>query len=162
MIVLESFVRVPFPVKTFIANAPDYKTFEKGQTLNTWPLDQDWALMEGRSIPVHDDGDEFYQPLLVLRNDNFQWSIRGANQRIKNLSPQIPGTILILDIAKKHLVSGRSKTPWLVLCYNPKRSVPLKQDYTPEGLVEIMKDFVKQKSLPVNLVGNVNRLNSAN
>ena len=145
MIILESFIPVSSLVETLIASAPGYEPFEKGRILNTWRLDRDWALMEGRSILAHDDGGEFYQPLLVLRNDDFQWSIRGASQRIKSLSPQVPGTILILDISKKHLVSGRSKTPWLVLCYNPSRSVPLKQDFTPEGLVEIMRDFVKQK-----------------
>jgi hypothetical protein len=103
---------------------PNYKEIQRFESLETWlvPEVDNLVLMEGWKISPHDDRGQFWQPALVLRNDQNKWSIRGSAQKVRLIDPQCPGTFLILDVGKSHCVSGRSQKPWALLCWNPKAS----------------------------------------
>ncbi|MGD1852758.1 MAG: hypothetical protein ACFB2W_00765 [Leptolyngbyaceae cyanobacterium] len=66
--------------------------------LTNWP---EIELMEGKDVPEHDDDIDGYRPLLVLGNPSSNYIIRGTDQQ---LQPQRPGTLVVLDIGKKHQV----------------------------------------------------------
>jgi hypothetical protein len=117
-----------------------YRPFHQADQLNSWALKtSNLTLMEGARIAAHDDGGDFYQPLIVIRNDRSNWSIRGASQKVRSIEPQIPGQIVVLDISRRHCVSGRHSTPWLALCFNPGHSVPRKKDYTIDETIKALK-----------------------
>lgn len=123
---------------------PEYRPFEPYYTLRSWSLTlPDLVLMEGRKIKPHIDG-EFYQPLIILKNDDYRWTIRGRSQKVSQLQPQSPGTILILDTSKSHCVSGRSNSSWMALCYNPNRTLPHKADHHPDRLVLQLKEAIER------------------
>lgn len=131
----------------------DYREFERFDRLNTWPIPghPDIQLMAGAKVACHTDQIKAWQPMLVLQNERGGWSFRGSSQRVGLLSPQGPGNLLILDIDKPHLVSGRSQLkPWLVACWNPGRTVPLQRDYDLKGVEEAackaFLDLVEQKN----------------
>lgn len=123
---------------------PEYRPFESYDTLRSWSLTlPDLVLMEGAKIKPHVDGD-LYQPMIILKNDDYRWTIRGRSQKVSQLQPQSPGTILILDASKSHCVSGRSQTPWMALCYNPNRTLPHKIDNQPDQLILELKESVER------------------
>ena len=115
-----------------LGRVPDYREPEMSPRLMTWHVQgyENLVLMQGGKVYKHDDGIEAYQPMLILRNPRGAWSFRGPNQPVRSMEPQTPGSLVVLDIGKKHLVSGRCPETWLALCWNPGRSVPKKSDYT--------------------------------
>lgn len=86
--------------------------------------------MEGCKISSHKDGGDFWQPFLVLKNSPPYWSFRGVTQKVRTIEPQIPGSIVLMDIQKSHCVTGSSPEPWVILCWNPLGSVPEKASCT--------------------------------
>lgn len=143
MIVYRSFKALPSKFEsTIIALCPRYRPFNCSNVLNSWSLPNypNLVLMEGAKISSHDDGGKFFQPMIIIRNSS--WSIRGSSQKIKQLEPQNPGSILVLDISKKHCVSGKG-SPWLVLCWNPQGSAPLKALFDIKFCVESLLSDIK-------------------
>jgi hypothetical protein len=127
-----------------------FKKFDFFEDLNSWHISgfPDLVVMEGSKIKPHDDGGRFWQPMLVLENCDAKWIMRGAFQKVGNLIPQVSGTFIVLDIQKKHCVSGRSHSPWMVLCWNPQRSVPQKQYYDLEDVIHLSKKaFLEVRTL---------------
>ena len=142
MIVYRSFNALPSGFESnIIALCPRYRPLDRPDTLNSWDLIDypDLVLMEGVKIGSHDDGGEFFQPMIIIRNSS--WSIRGSSQKVKQLDSQGPGSIIVLDISKKHCVSGKG-SPWLALCWNPQRSTPLKSSFDIKFCVEsLLRDI---------------------
>jgi hypothetical protein len=143
MIVATSYVR-SLNVDRVLEFCPQYTPIEPYETINSWSLTlPSLVLMEGFKIKPHVDG-WYYQALIILKNDESQWTIRGQSQKVRQLEPQSPGTILILDTSKSHLVSGNSQTPWLTLCYNPNRTLHAKDDNQPEQLILKLKEAIER------------------
>lgn len=152
MIVYQSFKALPSGFESFVFSlCPRYRPFDRLDTLNSWRLRNhpNLVLMEGAKIRSHDDGGEFFQPMIILRNSS--WSIRGSSQKVKQLDPQNSGSIIVLDISKKHCVSGRG-SPWLTLCWNPQGSVPLKSKFDERFCVESLLSDVETicRQLPID------------
>lgn len=143
MIVYRSFKALPPEFEsTITALCPRYRSFDRSDALNSWSLPRypNLVLMEGAKTPSHDDGGEFFQPMIIIRNSS--WTIRGSSQKIKQLEPQTPGSVLVLDISKKHCVSGKG-SPWLALCWNPQGSAPLKALFDIKSCVESLLSDIK-------------------
>ena len=150
MIVRENYCALgAITAEALLGLCPDYKPFSPSDRLNSWMVQDNTnlVLMEGGRISPHDDGGQFWQPLIILRNDGARWSIRGSRQKIRNIEPQPPGQILVLDISVSHCVSGRSNAPWIALCYNPSYSVPEKSQFCPDTLVSLLKTEVQKLCL---------------
>jgi hypothetical protein len=142
LILAQGFTRLRSDAEqTLLALCINYRPFERTDSLNSWGVEgfPDLVVMEGGKIAAHDDGGDFYQPLVVVRNHGAGWSIRGASQKVGSIEPQIPGQIIVLDISKMHCVSGRNTSPWLALCFNPSRSAPLKSECTIAGTILALK-----------------------
>jgi hypothetical protein len=125
-------------IKQFlISKSPKFKLFQRFEILNSWRIQgfPDLVLMEGLKVSPHNDGGAFWQPLIVLENPQAKWSFRGSSQKVRNLAPQVSGTLLVLDIERLHCVTGHCSIPWLALCWNPSRSVPQKTSFDLDAVV---------------------------
>ena len=118
--------------------ASSYHECQPYETLNSWMISShpDLILMEGRRVKPHNDGDRFWQPFIVLSNPENRYSFKSPSQRVGNLIPQAPGSLLVLDIGKQHEATGRSNKIWSVLCWNPNCCVPHQEDYSLEAVAK--------------------------
>ncbi|WP_163666896.1 hypothetical protein [Adonisia turfae] len=94
------------------------------------------SLLEGTTVPPHDDGIEGYRVFLMLRNPGY--IIRGRGQTITR---QRPGAGFVLNLKMTHEVHAidpnSNPSPWLALTMGPY----LKAEYNPvaamtDGLVK--------------------------
>lgn len=107
-------------------------------SINTYELEgiSNFRLMEKTTLELHCDGENAYRVLLMLKNKNGNYTIRGDGQEVLE---QPAGTLLILDIGAMHQVTsktgdGRLGT-WSALCWEPMCRPFPKSMWTPSSLL---------------------------
>ena len=120
-----------------------YQPFRCGYT-HTYEITghPNFRLLEGVTVPPHNDGIVGYRPIVMLHNPGNNYVIRGRDETgllYQFHGPQYPGDLIILDIEAKHEV--RSKDPngghgaWAGLVWGPEGKPLPKVEWEPEELL---------------------------
>ena len=118
-----------------------------------------FSLLEGFTVPPHNDDRPAFRPLLCLNNPQNKYTLRGVNgDSAQAVSPQIRGAISILDLEVTHEVHCNDpsymENTWSFLEWSPNGNPISKNSQSPQAVANtariVFLNFIREHARVVS------------